>query len=92
MIAGYAGGLYCCFMGYVGPTFMYWVMSGHAIMMVIIGGLGTLVGPIIGAGVFTLIQDIFSYYTEHWMLIVGIIFAVFVVFVPKGIMGIFSKE
>ena len=91
VVAGYAGGLYCSFMGYVGPTIMYWVMSGNAIMMVIMGGIGTLIGPIIGAGVFTLLQDVFSAYTENWMLVVGVIFAVFVIFIPRGIVGVFRK-
>ena len=90
-VAGCAGGLYSCFMGYVGPTIMYWLMSGQAIMMVIMGGIGSLIGPIIGAGVFTLIQEILSSYIENWMLVVGIIFAVFVILVPRGIVGVFRK-
>lgn len=90
-IAGCAGGLYSCFMGYVGPTIMYWLMSGEAIMMVIMGGIGSLIGPIIGAGVFTLLQEVLSSFTENWMLVVGIVFAVFVILIPRGIVGVFRK-
>lgn len=91
-IAGYAGGLYSTFMGYVSPKVLFWLFSGHCVLMVIIGGRGTLVGPIIGAAVFVFLQDIVSTYTENWMLVVGAIFAVFVVLVPEGIMGFFRRR
>lgn len=90
-VAGFAGGLYSTFMGYVSPKIMFWVMSGHVVMMVVIGGIGTLLGPIIGAAIFVLTQHIASTYTENWMLVMGIIFCIFVVFVPRGILGIFKR-
>ena len=55
--------------------------------MVTMGGIGTLVGPIIGAMVFILIQEILSSYTEHWMIFTGAIFVLMVIFLPGGLVG-----
>jgi branched-chain amino acid transport system permease protein len=57
------------------------------LMMVITGGIGTLVGPVIGAMVFMLIEDVLSSYTEHWMLFTGAIFVLMVIFLPGGLVG-----
>ena len=56
-------------------------------MMVIMGGLGTLVGPILGAMVFILIQEVLSSYTEHWMIFTGAVFVLMVIFLPGGLVG-----
>jgi branched-chain amino acid transport system permease protein len=56
-------------------------------MMVTIGGIGTLVGPILGAMVFILIQEILSSYTEHWMIFTGVVFVLIVIFLPGGLVG-----
>ena len=55
--------------------------------MVIIGGTGTLAGPVIGAAVFILLQSLVSTYTERWMLILGLTFVLLVLFAPGGIVG-----
>ena len=52
-------------------------------MMVIMGGIGTLVGPILGAMVFILIQEVLSSYTEHWMIFTGAVFVLMVIFLPR---------
>jgi branched-chain amino acid transport system permease protein len=56
-------------------------------MMVITGGIGTLVGPIVGAMVFILVQEILSSYTEHWMIFTGAVFVLMVIFLPGGLVG-----
>jgi branched-chain amino acid transport system permease protein len=66
---------------------MFWVFSGQALMMVTMGGIGTLVGPILGAMVFILIQEILSSYTEHWMIFTGVVFVLIVIFLPGGLVG-----
>jgi branched-chain amino acid transport system permease protein len=58
------------------------------IMMVILGGIGTLIGPIIGAMVFILIQEVLSSHTEHWMLFTGIVFVLMVILLPGGLVGL----
>jgi len=85
--AGLAGALFAPFRGFASPEVMFWVASGQGLMMVITGGIGTLVGPVIGAMVFILIQEILSSYTEHWMIFTGLIFVLMVIFLPGGLVG-----
>ncbi len=87
VFAGLAGALFAPFRGFASPEVMFWVLSGQGLMMVITGGIGTLVGPIIGAMVFILIQEILSSYTEHWMIFTGAIFVLMVIFLPGGLVG-----
>ncbi|MFD1360814.1 branched-chain amino acid ABC transporter permease [Lentibacillus salinarum] len=86
-IGGIAGAMYTYFNGFIAPSDVYWTMSGNALFMVIIGGAGTMLGPILGAGLIVILETIVSSYTELWMLILGAVFIVFVVFFPKGIVG-----
>lgn len=85
--AGLAGALFAPFRGFASPEVMFWVFSGQGLMMVIMGGLGTLVGPILGAMVFILIQEVLSSYTEHWMIFTGAVFVLMVIFLPGGLVG-----
>ena len=87
VFAGLAGALFAPFRGFASPEVMFWVLSGQALMMVIIGGIGTLIGPVLGAMVFLLIQEILSSYTEQWMIFTGAIFVLIVIFVPGGMVG-----
>lgn len=89
-MGGIAGALYSYYNGFVSPQEIYWTVSGHAIIMVIIGGAGTLVGPLLGAGFLIILQTVVSSYTERWASIVGLAFIAFVIFAPKGIMGLIS--
>jgi len=85
--AGLAGALFAPFRGFASPEVMFWILSGQALMMVITGGIGTLVGPIVGAMIFILVQEILSSYTEHWMIFTGAIFVLMVIFLPGGLVG-----
>jgi branched-chain amino acid transport system permease protein len=85
--AGLGGALFAPMRGFASPEIMFWVLSGQALMMVITGGIGTLVGPIIGAMIFMLIQEILSSHTEHWMIFTGTIFVLIVIFLPGGVVG-----
>jgi branched-chain amino acid transport system permease protein len=89
--AGLAGGLFAPFRGFASPEVMFWVASGQALMMVIVGGIGTLVGPVIGAMVFILVQEILSSYTEHWMILTGAVFVLMVIFLPGGLVGTLGR-
>jgi branched-chain amino acid transport system permease protein len=86
--AGLAGALFAPFRGFASPEVMFWVLSGQALMMVVMGGIGTLIGPVLGAMVFILIQEIASSYTEHWMIFTGAVFVLMVIFLPGGLMGL----
>jgi branched-chain amino acid transport system permease protein len=87
LFAGLAGALFAPFRGFASPEVMFWVLSGEALMMVIVGGLGTLLGPAIGAAVFILVREVLSSYTEHWMIFTGGVFVLMVIFLPGGIVG-----
>ncbi|HEU5322702.1 MAG TPA: branched-chain amino acid ABC transporter permease, partial [Methylomirabilota bacterium] len=85
--AGVAGALYAQFNGQIPPDAFFWTTSGEALIMVIIGGTGTLGGAVLGAAAFILLQSLVSTYTERWMLILGLTFVLFVLFAPGGIVG-----
>lgn len=82
-LAGFAGSLYSYFNVFVSPELSGWMFSGQVMIMVIVGGVGTLLGPAIGAGVFIFLQNFISTYTERWPLIMGALL-VFLVLLGKG--------
>ncbi|MGJ4931318.1 branched-chain amino acid ABC transporter permease [Bradyrhizobium sp. HKCCYLS2038] len=63
--------------------------SGTIVMMVLLGGARSFFGPFIGAATFLILEDMVSLWTPHWQIVVGAIFVVFVLFLPKGIWGTF---
>jgi branched-chain amino acid transport system permease protein len=87
VVAGVAGSLYAQFVGSITPDAFFWTASGEVLLMVIIGGAGTLGGAVLGAAAFILLQSLVSSYTERWMLILGLAFVAFVLFAPGGIVG-----
>jgi branched-chain amino acid transport system permease protein len=89
---GLAGALYAGFAGYASPELFFWLTSGHVLIMVVVGGSGTLVGPILGAAAFIFLEHELSQVTELWPLIFGSIFMAFVIFAPQGIWGLFRKN
>ena len=86
--AGIAGALYAYFNRFVGPEYLYVVQSAEALIMVILGGAGTLVGPAIGAGLIVFLEDFVSSMTEHWVLVLGIIYVLVTLFAPRGLIGL----
>jgi len=88
VIAGVAGSLYVQFTGSITPDAFFWTTSGEALLMVIIGGTGTLGGALLGSAAFILLQSLVSTYTERWMLILGVTFILFVLFAPGGVVGV----
>jgi branched-chain amino acid transport system permease protein len=87
IVAGVAGALYTQLVGSITPDAFLWTTSGEALLMVIIGGTGTLGGAVLGAAAFILLQSLVSSYTERWMLILGLTFILFVLFAPGGLVG-----
>jgi branched-chain amino acid transport system permease protein len=86
-LAGIGGALFTFMKCSVSPTVMDPGSGGAILMMTLLGGLGTLWGPFIGAGVFIFAQDYISTMTEHWMIFLGLLLIVLVLFIPKGIAG-----
>ena len=86
-ICGLAGGLRALHLSIVPIDSLHYLQSGQAIMMCLLGGMGTFFGPFVGAAVFLYLEDVVTNLTRYWMGAVGIIFMVFVLFFPKGIWG-----
>jgi branched-chain amino acid transport system permease protein len=87
-LAGLAGALYAPFAGFANTELLFWLLSGQVLIMVIVGGAGTLIGPILGAIFFLYVQQKLSSYTDSWALFFGVIFILFVLFMPEGIWGL----
>jgi len=88
--AGLAGALMANYMAFVDPALMHWTVSGEIMVMVILGGMGTLAGPVVGAVVLLLLEEILSAYMEHWMIILGPVLVLVVLFARRGIWGWFQ--
>ena len=88
MLASVSGALFILYRGYIGPTTMYAFAGAGVLMMVLLGGMGSLWGPIIGAGIFIFMEDYISTMTEHWELFVGLVVILLVLFMPRGVAGL----
>ncbi len=86
-ISGLAGSLYALYLHFVGIETMYYTTSGQVIMMTLLGGMGSFIGPFIGAGVFLYLEDVLSAITPNWMIFLGVVFVLCVLFFPSGIWG-----
>lgn len=87
ILTGLAGALYPGRAAYATPDLLHWSISGEFIIMVMIGGLGTLVGPIIGGAFFILLQEKVSSYVEWYSIIVGLVLVLIVLFAPRGLLS-----
>jgi branched-chain amino acid transport system permease protein len=86
-VCGLAGTLRALHLSIVPIDSLHYLQSGQAVMMCLLGGMGTFFGPFVGAAVFLYLEDVTTNATKYWMAIVGGIFMVFVLFFPKGIWG-----
>lgn len=86
--AGLAGMLLVHFFRHASPENLYWTTSGQVLIMLIVGGTGTLTGPILGAAVIRLFPLLVSTYFDRWRTLQGLLFIAFVLFAPKGILGL----
>lgn len=85
--AGLAGSLYALFNSFISPDAVHWSMSGDVLLMVTLGGVGSLVGPVIGAAAFLGLKYFISSTTQHWLLVIGTVFIICVLLFPRGIYG-----
>jgi branched-chain amino acid transport system permease protein len=84
---GLAGALQALHLSIVPIEIMHYETSGLVVMIALLGGMGTFFGPMIGAAVFLVLENLVSLWTVHWQLIVGAIFVICVLFFPAGIWG-----
>jgi branched-chain amino acid transport system permease protein len=104
-MAGLAGGISAIQTGIVAPSFLAWIRSGEVVVMTILGGMGTLYGPMLGAGVYWGLEELLltlgdtfqgvhllgldlGLVFEQWQGILGLVFVVFVIFVPRGLVSV----
>ena len=91
-LCGLAGSLYCILQNFVPLKTLHWSISGDIVMMTILGGMGTLVGPLFGGMFVVLIREVLSTYTHLWALVMGISFIVIVLVFRKGVIGELKKR
>jgi branched-chain amino acid transport system permease protein len=87
LFTGLAGALDALRLTVVPIESLYWTTSGQVVMMTLLGGAGTFFGPFVGAATFLVLEDRLSVFTESWPLVIGAIFSLFVLFLPRGIWG-----
>ncbi len=88
LFAGLAGVLYAVQNRFAAPDFVFFLISGEVIIFNVMGGMGTLVGPMAGTAFFFLLREGFSrFWTEYYLIPVGVIFTLIVIFVPQGLLG-----
>lgn len=93
VFAGLAGVLYALQNRFAAPDFVFFVVSGEVVIFNVMGGVGTLVGPIVGAAFFLLLREGFSrFFTEFYLIPVGIIFTAMVIFMPQGLLGFLRRR
>ena len=90
-MCGLAGALLANNTDFVSPAVMYWTRSGDLMVMVILGGMGSLFGPVIGAVVYLVLEELLSQVTEYWALIMGPLLLLIVLFGRGGIMGLLGR-
>ena len=92
LFAGLSGILYALQNKFAAPDFVFFVISGEVVIFNVMGGMGTLVGPVAGAAFFFLLREGLSrYFTEYYLIPVGIIFTAMVIFMPQGILGFLRR-
>jgi branched-chain amino acid transport system permease protein len=91
MFAALAGTLQAQRTGFVSPDLLVWTSSGEVLIMVIIGGLGSLLGPIVGAALWTLLHHYLSAVTPYWMAIMGAFFIAIVLLAGEGLYGALAR-
>lgn len=87
VLCGLAGLLFANLNAYASPSTMAWTVSGELIVMVVLGGMGTVVGPLLGAVVFLGVEEVFKVMTEHWMAPFGLAILMVALLGKSGLMG-----
>jgi branched-chain amino acid transport system permease protein len=91
-VCGLAGALLVNHTAYLTPEFMNWTRSGELMFMVILGGMGSVAGPVLGAFALLVLEDLLSGWTQHWQLVLGPLLVLSVLFFRRGLAGLFGKD
>ncbi len=86
--AGLAGELYMYLNSFISPSSLSVTVSAQVLMMILVGSVGTLFGPVLGAGIFVLLQYVLSTYTDRWLFVIGLIYVGVALYAPEGAFGL----
>lgn len=89
-LAGVAGALFAFFGRYASASYMFYHVSGEAVVWSIVGGAGTLFGPIVGTGLLIVVREELSSIWEHYLLLVGAVAILVVIYAPRGVVGLWN--
>jgi branched-chain amino acid transport system permease protein len=92
LLAGLGGAFYAFFNGFVSPEELYWPASAMVLVMLVLGGAGTVIGPALGAAFVLIVQDLVSSTSERWPMVVGGVFVLFVILVRDGLIGLARRS
>ncbi len=93
LFAGLAGTLYAIQHRFAAPDFVFFTVSGEVVIFNVMGGMGTLVGPVVGAATFLLLREGLSrFWTEYYLIPLGIAFVAMVIFMPQGLLGFWKRR
>jgi branched-chain amino acid transport system permease protein len=90
-MCGIAGALLANLTNFASPAYMHWTRSGELIVMVILGGMGSLIGPVVGAFALLALEEALSSWTQHWQVVLGPILVLLVLFARRGIYGLLAS-
>jgi branched-chain amino acid transport system permease protein len=91
-LCGLAGALYANHTNYITPGLMSWHQSGELMFMVILGGMASSAGPVLGAFALLILEEILKAWTEHWMVVLGPLLVLSVIFFRRGLAGVFFRS
>jgi branched-chain amino acid transport system permease protein len=90
-ICGVAGMLLANLTKFASPAYMFWTISGDLIVMVMLGGIATIIGPLIGATAFVILETVLAAYTQHWMIVLGPIIVLIALVSKRGLYGLLPR-
>jgi branched-chain amino acid transport system permease protein len=86
--SGLSGGLYTMTTHYSNNKLLHWTTSIDVVVWTIVGGAGTLLGPVLGTGLFTFFREFISFHFKQYPIVIGIVLILFIIFVPQGLLGL----
>ena len=92
LFSSLAGGLFFVYLGYGPLQTLFWLTSGTILLMTILGGMHTFIGPVVGVAVFLFAQNKFSWIMDRWQLVVGVLFIALILIFPEGIVGTIKSK
>jgi branched-chain amino acid transport system permease protein len=88
LFSGLAGGLFAMKTRYASAAYMFWTVSGDAVIWTVVGGAGTLIGPVVGTALLIGLRDYISAWFEHYLILIGLLAIVIVLVAPRGLVGL----